>query len=1062
MNGSSGCGIRLLGAPEITGSDGVPVRLGGKPTALLAYLVLEHDRRHSRASLAAMFWPDRGDAARDNLRLALHGLRKALGPDLPWVESDRTHLRCRPERGELSVDVLDLLAGSLPPGRVAAPADIVPAGLPEVAAWWAGWDARIRTAGTTLLHGAALEALSAGRPLETLMLGQSLLDLDELSEVAVEVMARAHLALGQSAEARGLVERLEQRTAEVLGVRVGEHLRALVDQPTEPARDEDPPGRVTTLPTVPLPTPLTDFTGRTAEIATLQQAIRERRSRLLVLVGPGGVGKTRLALETARSVATWFDEGAVFARLDGLHRAVEIPGAIATVLGLPSIAAAADPLEELCLRLGEREVLIVADNVEELVDDGAADVLVELLQRCPWTVVLATSRQPLGTPAEELVLLDGLAHPERVTDDMADYDAVRLLLDRLQRVDRTVGLDEETARPIQRICQLVGGLPLGLELAASAARTLSLTEVTALMEASPAELPAHLIGAPERHHDIKALWEHTTSALHPDELAVLVRLAVFRGGFTPEHAAGIAHASGEVLRRLCDASLLQRDQQGRYRMHELIRQIAAVELDRRVDADAVRRAHRHRFLADVADAADALDRAGAAKVTERLEMDRANILAAWERAAAAGEEPLLREASGGLVGWAATTGGVDQAIRLMERAQPLAEHPRDRALWQLRIATVANMGGLPLDELDARVAEARALVEDDDDAVGLRARLDFLLGVALVEQDSRLEESRTLLRRALETDTGDDDVAFKAFVKLRLGFQALDTGDFDTAVELMRQSVDDFQSVGHLRGAAMGAHGLAHLHNERHDLWQAHQSIDHAASLFDELGSPVWITHAAHLRAEILVRLGCTAQAIDLLEEVIAAFRSHGLDDHISEALVPRAVLLHRAGSTDRAETTFAAAVSGLRNGGDGNVIRYLLFAWARFLLDRERWLQADLVGMDLVELNQRMDNGVLVAAADAIRARAALGEGDRAEARDHLERAWPVVVDRVETLFEPLETLLDCHLAWTALDEPDRARAALDLARRRLRTTARQITDPTVRSAFLSSPAAVLVRQLG
>lgn len=1060
MNGRSGCEIRLLGAPEITDTDGTAVRLGGKPTGLLAYLVLEHDRRHSRASLAAMFWPDRGDSARDNLRLALHGLRKALGPVLPWIEADRTHLRCRPERGGLSVDVLDLLAGSLPPDRVMAPADIVPAGLPEVAAWWSGWDARIRAAATTLLHGAALEALSAGRSLETLTLGQTLLDLDELSEVAVEVMVRAHLDQGRPAEARVLVDRLAQQTADVLGVGVGEHLLALVDQPTEPVRDEGGHGRVTTLPTVPLPTPLTDFTGRATELATLEQAIRGRRSRLLVLVGPGGVGKTRLALETARSASTRFDEGAVFARLDGLHRAVEIPGAIATVLGLPSVAAAADPLEELCLRLGEREVLIVADNVEELVDDGAADVLAELLQRCPWTVVLATSRQPLGTPAEQLVLLDGLAHPERVTDDMADYDAVRLLLDRLQRVDRTVHLDADTAGPIQRICQLVGGLPLGLELAASAARTLPLTEVAALLEASPAELPTHLIGAPERHHDIRALWQHTTSALHPDELAVLVRLAVFRGGFTPEHAAVIAHAPGEVLRRLCDASLLQRDQQRRYRMHELIRQIAAVELDRRPDADAVRRAHRHRFLADVAEAADALDRAGAAKVTERLEMERANILAAWERAATAGEEPLLREASAGLVGWAATTGGVDQAIRLMERAAPLAEHPRDRALWQLRIATVANMGGLSLDELEARVAESRSLVDDEGDAARLRARLDFLLGVALVEQDSRLEESRTLLRRALETDTGDDDVAFKAFVKLRMGFQALDTGDFATALELMTQSVEDFHSVGHLRGAAMGDHGLAHLHNERHDLWAAHQSIDRAAALFDELGSPVWVAHAAHLRAEILVRLGCTEQATDLLEEVIGGFRSHGLDDHLAEALVPRAVLLHRAGGTDRAETTLAAAVSDLRNGGDGNVIRYLLFAWARFLLDQDRWLQADLVGMDLVELNERMDNRVLVAAAEAIRARAALGDGDVAEARAHLERAWPVVVDRVDTLFEPLETLLDCHLVWAAVDCPDRAGEALDLARRRLRTTARQITDPTVRNAFLCSPAAVAIRE--
>lgn len=340
-----------------------------------------------------------------------------------------------------------------------------------------------------------------------------------------------------------------------------------------------------------LPRPGKSLVGRDRELVALKTLLLERR--LVSLVGQGGLGKTHLAMQLALEISHQFRDGAVFVSLASLTDASELGPRLAQEFGLKPSGDALEALEPF---LARREMLLVLDNFEHLLE--AAPAVGRLLAAAPGLRVLTTSRERLRLPEEWVLELEGLELPVDASDQSG---ALRLLLQAARRVDAGVGFGREDALAAARICRLVGGMPLGLELAASWVKVLSFPEIADEIEGNLGflRLPDEADDQPERHRSLQAAFESSWHFLDVHQQRVLGRLSLFRGGFTREAALSIAGASVSGLLALINLSLLQRDpqRQGRYVMHELLRQFALHKLQQS-DADQLeaRRAHAAYFL----------------------------------------------------------------------------------------------------------------------------------------------------------------------------------------------------------------------------------------------------------------------------------------------------------------------------------------------------------------------------------------------------------------------------------------------------------------------------------
>lgn len=350
----------------------------------------------------------------------------------------------------------------------------------------------------------------------------------------------------------------------------------------------------------PLPRPGKSLVGRDRELVALKQLLLERR--LVSLVGQGGLGKTHLAMQLALENQHQYRDGALFVSLASLTDAAELGPRLAQEFGLkPS----RDALEALEPYLARKEMLLVLDNFEHLLE--AVPAVGRLLEAAPGLRVLTTSRERLRLPEEWVLALEGLDLPTDGTDP-GHSGALRLLLQAARRVDSGVGFEPEDALAAARICRLVGGMPLGLELAAAWVKVLSFPEIAREIEDNLGflRLPDASEDQPERHRSLHAAFESSWHFLDAHQQRVLARLALFRGGFGREAALRVAGASVSGLLALINLSLLQRDpqHQGRYVMHELLRQFALSKLQERPDEyQQARRAHAAYFLefAEMAD-----------------------------------------------------------------------------------------------------------------------------------------------------------------------------------------------------------------------------------------------------------------------------------------------------------------------------------------------------------------------------------------------------------------------------------------------------------------------------
>lgn len=328
-----------------------------------------------------------------------------------------------------------------------------------------------------------------------------------------------------------------------------------------------------------LPTFLTPFIGREAELTQIGDRLIQSASRLITIVGPGGLGKTRLAIQVAADKLGAFLQGVCFVSLSGVSSNSDeqtIIGEIAESLQL-TFTGSAKLRTQLFNYLRDKELLLVLDNFEQVIE--TAGLITELLQACPKVRVLITSRVRLNCLGEWVISLDGLTVPDSQTlTDANRWSAVGLFVQTASRVTPHFALTEAAAPAVIRICQLVGGLPLAIELAASWTRALSVNDIASKIEHDLDFLAAEHRDLPPRQRSVRAVFEDAWQQLSDLDQTAFSRLAVFQGGFTAEAAKHVADATPDVLLRLIDAVLIRQGANERYQIHSLLQQFAAAKL----------------------------------------------------------------------------------------------------------------------------------------------------------------------------------------------------------------------------------------------------------------------------------------------------------------------------------------------------------------------------------------------------------------------------------------------------------------------------------------------------
>ncbi|MCX6029751.1 MAG: tetratricopeptide repeat protein, partial [Chloroflexi bacterium] len=400
------------------------------------------------------------------------------------------------------------------------------------------------------------------------------------------------------------------------------------------------------MPVPPLPAPITPFVGRQPELQQIGDHLAGRERRLLTLYGPGGCGKTRLALEVAAGQVPLWRDGVWFIPL------VETPSPEALVDGLAvalGLQAGGQPVEakQLLDFLRPKELLLILDSFEHLA--AGASLLSDILRWAPEVRIVVTSRARLGVRGEWAIQMDGLKLPPEEPATVAEAEgcaAVQLFVWSARRVTPTFHLMAENLPHVVRICRLVGGLPLGIELAAAWVRLYHCRQIADEIEGSPNFLHAPDTGGSQRHYSLRGTFDYSYSLLSEAERALLRRLSVFRGGFGVAAARQVAGADPAALDSLLDKSLLQTSPARRLDLHLTLREYAAEKLAEHAgDETATRTQHSRIYLTFLRERQETIAGERGKEVLDEIQGELGNVRAAWRWAVAAG---LIAELSSGL------------------------------------------------------------------------------------------------------------------------------------------------------------------------------------------------------------------------------------------------------------------------------------------------------------------------------------------------------------------------------------------------------------------------------
>ncbi|MDP1690659.1 MAG: tetratricopeptide repeat protein [Burkholderiaceae bacterium] len=890
--------LLLLGRPELVGGAEPLAFVPERRFQLLALLALRSGEWVSRDWIAAVLWPDRSNTqARRNLRHVVfkahelpggvsveandHALRWAVATDLQLFEAALQTQR--------PGQAIALRRGALLEGLD----DASNSALTE-------WLDGERTRFQMRWHQAAIDALATPQPpQQRIELAQHLLRSDPLDEAALEALLVAELEVGRVARARQLFRDYAHRLADELGVEPSRRLRDLIDR----AQIQATPAAAAAV----LPEAKAHFVGRKSELAELALLLSRHEARLITIVGPGGIGKSRLAQRAMQETATRFAGGAFWVELQDLGDALSVLARFAQQLGV-TIDEARDQIAQLGGRLGEERVLCVLDNAEHL--PGLPELIGRLLAAAHGLVLIVTSRTRLHHASEWPLPLSGLPVPDEESRDLeaaSAFDAVRLFEARAAAALRGFTLSRHLPAVID-IVESVDGLPLAIELAAGWVRLLPAEEIARdlrrsmdLLERDPATP-----GAPARpeHDSLRTVLDGSWKLLAPRERDALATLSVFQGGFTRAAALAVAQAPLPVLSSLVDKSLLAVDAAGRFGLHPLVAAYAAKRLaadPAHADACARRHAaHYAQFVVELADGAGADHQ----PLATGLEAEYANCRAAWQRAVADVSIDQLGQSVGAWRVYFDVRGRLAEGVAQLQPALVVAAAaPALAAALRAALSRLHYRRGDYAVGLSLALAGAEAAVQCGD----RRTRAACVSNAGSCHSaEGRWAEARGCFEQALEIARADGVAIEEAAALNNLGIVAKKEGRYDDAIGHYAHAIAIERDLGHHAAVVRCLNNIGGLHGERDEWALARQAMAEGLQLCERYGLDGSIPNLAFGLGAALLELGDLDGAERYLQRALDSSRRTGIP---VVALFAEANL-GRVAARDR---RFAAAIERLR-----------------------------------------------------------------------------------------------------------------------------------------------------
>lgn len=995
--------VALLGPLHVT-VRGQPAEGFGydKVRALLAYLLLEGQRPLGRDVLAALLWPEAlPSTARKSLRTALAALRQAIGeanaqPPLLRVERDTIQ---RDPQADVVVDVAELRAHLAAVERHAHASGLVCGECAERLAAaaalyrgpflqqvdvadsvaWEEWALLTRER----LHGQVLDTLAqlmayheaAGQDDPARQYAWRALGLESWDETAHRCLMRVYARGGQRGAALAQYDRCRKVLADELGIAPAAETTALYEQirsgplertagahvmttrqyaPALSPRVADPkPAFYVQSPTLPIPP--APLIGRAGAVREAAARLRQPNVRLLTLIGPPGVGKTRLGLAVAEALHDDFADGVHFVALAPVRDSALVASAIAHVLG---VKESGDQLPTTSLRafLRDKSLLLLLDNLEHVLD--MATLLADLLSWCARLKLLVTSRAALHLRAEHLCPIVPLA----LTDPAQRLDveaagqvaAVALFVDRARAVLPDFALSDGNLASITAICARLDGLPLAIELAAVRSRALPpkqlLAQLDHRLEAlndGPRDLPGHL-------QTLRGAIAWSYDLLDQAEQQLFRRLGVFVGGCTHEAVAAVCqddpaqpgagdaeprHAtSGHALMALCDQHLLQRQagpgNASRFTMLGTIHEYAIECLAKSGEQELLSSRHASYYLALAEASLPALHGPQALAWLTRLEQEHGNLRGALDWCSQADDRAALGlQLAGALWVFWQLANYFDEGHRWIERFLQLAQQS-GAATASARARALCGAGWLAYYRDDyvagaAHAAESLLLFEHVQDAGGQAIALNLLGFCEAAHGNYPSAIARLQISVALSRTSGDPYLLGLAL--LNLGFLHNDQGDIAQAQPLLEESLACGRSIAHPFLVARALNALGELARMRNAYRQAHGYYEQSLALYQEMLDRRGMATLHHNLGAVAQYQGQSEQARRHFDQSLAHYHELGDIAGTAAALAGLAGVAGAQGQWERAAQLFGTA-RALRDASGAPIIPPDLYDYQRNL----------------------------------------------------------------------------------------------------------------------------------
>jgi len=676
--------------------------------------------------------------------------------------------------------------------------------------------------------------------------------------------------LAKEREARIPSMRLVGAELEAIMQGIDSGQRAVTAAQTLQPRFAAPTPHPTGTPRHNLPKQTTPFIGREQELADLARLLADPDNRLITLLGPGGSGKTRLALESARTQLSNFENGVTFVPLVSLRSAEDIIPTIAETVGFQFFEQM-EPGEQLSDFFREKQTLLVLDNFEHLLD-GAA-LVSDILRAAPGVKVLATSREKLNLQEEVRFRIDGMDFPANFQPTSLEgalaYSAITLFMQAAKQARPGFELEIDDMKHVIRICHLVRGMPLGILLAAAWVEMFSPQEITKEVSRSLDFLETGITGIPDRHRSIRAVFDSTWAQLAESERRTFMKLAIFQGGFRREAAQVIAGASLQQLIRLVSKSLLHRDPiSGRYEIHELLRQYAAEQLESSGEIKKAHDAHCAYYATFMEERLFAMLGPGQVKALNEIEAEYSNARQAWHWAVERNDYDAVEQAAESLFVYSDMRSREHEGVALIglarERLAPQSgkeAHPIWGRLLLMWYDLLLQSKGRPKDnqEIKKQAETCRTLAQNRDDRLGMAHAL-ILLG-HFVEP----AEAINMYDRALKLVPRLDD---SFWVRIRIGFSQQQLGRYAEAIQAFQQSYERGREIGESEKMGYGLFNLGETELLLGDIESARTHFRRAKIHLSHVGT-LWGIILTNVNLSLLLFLeGDFDQARSLIEEV--------------------------------------------------------------------------------------------------------------------------------------------------------------------------------------------------